>query len=198
METENLSTLKIHKLTQKQYDREAAAGRIDQNALYLTPDSSANDWRFLGRFDVEEEITVFQIAEDLNGAPLNLKKVMIQGLIAPNTAGNSGYVKTWINTRCPEFYIVNGSAMGDGVFGHTFRQTLEVRDKQLFCEQALVSPNATSLYNVLQNPSFGSSTFVDYAIKRINIELINEIWIRGWQENVIGAGSYFELWGVDA
>ena len=36
--TENLSTLKIHKLTQEQYDRELVAGRIDSNALYLTPD----------------------------------------------------------------------------------------------------------------------------------------------------------------
>ena len=38
MITENLSTLKIHKLTQEQYDRELIAGNIDDNALYLTPD----------------------------------------------------------------------------------------------------------------------------------------------------------------
>lgn len=38
MITENVSTLKIHKLTQAQYDRELEAGRIDENALYLTPD----------------------------------------------------------------------------------------------------------------------------------------------------------------
>lgn len=38
MITENLSTLKIHKLTQTQYDRELAAGRIDESAIYLTPD----------------------------------------------------------------------------------------------------------------------------------------------------------------
>ena len=37
MITENISTLKIHKLTQAQYDRELDAGRIDENALYLTP-----------------------------------------------------------------------------------------------------------------------------------------------------------------
>lgn len=37
MITENLSTLKIHKLTQAQYDREFEAGRIEENALYLTP-----------------------------------------------------------------------------------------------------------------------------------------------------------------
>ena len=40
MITENLSTLKIHKLTQAQYDRELAAGNIDVNALYLTPDEA--------------------------------------------------------------------------------------------------------------------------------------------------------------
>ena len=41
MITENLSTLKIHKLTQEQYDRELQAGRIDENALYLTPDDGS-------------------------------------------------------------------------------------------------------------------------------------------------------------
>lgn len=38
MITENLSTLKIHKLTQAQYDRELAAGNLDPSAIYLTPD----------------------------------------------------------------------------------------------------------------------------------------------------------------
>lgn len=40
MITENLSTLKINKLTQAQYDRELEAGNIDENALYLTPDET--------------------------------------------------------------------------------------------------------------------------------------------------------------
>lgn len=34
---ENLSTFKIHKLTQAQYDREREAGNLDATALYLTP-----------------------------------------------------------------------------------------------------------------------------------------------------------------
>ena len=38
MITKNLSTLKIHRLTQEQYDRELAAGNLDPNAMYLTPD----------------------------------------------------------------------------------------------------------------------------------------------------------------
>ena len=38
MITENLPTLKIHKLTQKQYEREFKAGKLDEQALYITPD----------------------------------------------------------------------------------------------------------------------------------------------------------------
>lgn len=44
MKTENVSTLKIHKLTQEQYDRELAAGNIDETALYLTPDEEVVDF----------------------------------------------------------------------------------------------------------------------------------------------------------
>ena len=40
MITENLSTLKIHKLSQAQYDRAVENGSIDENALYLTPDEA--------------------------------------------------------------------------------------------------------------------------------------------------------------
>ena len=36
--TEVLSTLKIHRVTQEQYDQELANGTLDDNALYLTPD----------------------------------------------------------------------------------------------------------------------------------------------------------------
>lgn len=47
MQTQNVSTLKIHKLTQAQYDREAAAGNIDENALYLTPDEEIDTSAFM-------------------------------------------------------------------------------------------------------------------------------------------------------
>lgn len=39
--TTNLDTFKINYLTKAQYDAEVAGGRIDENALYLTPDSGA-------------------------------------------------------------------------------------------------------------------------------------------------------------
>ena len=43
MNTENLKTLKIHKLSQEQYERELLAGNVDPNALYLTPDDGDAD-----------------------------------------------------------------------------------------------------------------------------------------------------------
>lgn len=43
MITNNLSTLKIHKLSQEQYNRELAAGTLDANAFYLTPDEGGNE-----------------------------------------------------------------------------------------------------------------------------------------------------------
>ena len=43
METRNLSTLKIHKLSQEQYLRELDAGNIDEYALYLTPSDDDSD-----------------------------------------------------------------------------------------------------------------------------------------------------------
>lgn len=40
MKTENLSTLKIHHMSQAQYDREAEAGRLEPHSIYITPDEA--------------------------------------------------------------------------------------------------------------------------------------------------------------
>jgi hypothetical protein len=42
MITENLSTLKIHTLTQAQYERARENGTLEQYALYLTPDEDGD------------------------------------------------------------------------------------------------------------------------------------------------------------
>jgi hypothetical protein len=62
--TENLSTLKIHKLTQAQYDRELEEGRIDENALYLTPDEEITAEQIGARPD-----TWIPTASEIGAAP---------------------------------------------------------------------------------------------------------------------------------
>lgn len=57
MITDNLSTLKIHKLTQAQYDRELAAGNIDETALYLTPEVEIDLSEYATKDQVNEAIT---------------------------------------------------------------------------------------------------------------------------------------------
>jgi hypothetical protein len=52
--TENLSTLKIHKLSQKQYDNALKEGKIENNELYLTPDE---DWIIITEEGTTVEIT---------------------------------------------------------------------------------------------------------------------------------------------
>ena len=72
MNTENLLTLKIHKLTQAQYDRELANGSIDENALYLTP----------------EEITV-PIAEGGTGASTATSALDNLGAVGRDVSGRN-------------------------------------------------------------------------------------------------------------
>ena len=69
MITENVSTLKINKLTQEQYDRELKAGNIDETAFYLTPDTDTVDQTF----DPESENAQSgkAIAEALTGYAAN-------------------------------------------------------------------------------------------------------------------------------
>ena len=52
--SEALSTLKIHKLTQEEYEQKVEAGTIDENALYLTPDEV---------IDLSDYATVEQLAQ---------------------------------------------------------------------------------------------------------------------------------------
>lgn len=58
MITENLSTLKIHKLTQEQYDRALAAGTLEDNALYLTPDDDSNQYATVEQLNEKADKTL--------------------------------------------------------------------------------------------------------------------------------------------
>lgn len=70
MITENLSTLKINKLSKEQYERELAAGRIDETALYLTPDEDMSQYATVEQLN--KKATVYYGTtepDDNDGAP---------------------------------------------------------------------------------------------------------------------------------
>ena len=61
--TDILSTLKIYRLTQEEYDRELAAGRIDENAIYLTPDKEVDLSEYATIDYVDEQIASIEIPD---------------------------------------------------------------------------------------------------------------------------------------
>ena len=67
MQTENLSTLEIHKLTQEQYNRLAAGeidGKsIDENALYMIPSNQENTTKIVANVTTSPNATVYYINE---------------------------------------------------------------------------------------------------------------------------------------
>ncbi|MBR5794537.1 MAG: hypothetical protein IKY26_00155 [Erysipelotrichaceae bacterium] len=75
MITENLSTLKIHKLTQAQYDRELANGTIDETALYLTSDEAVPN--------IIVTIDTSWTEDTINGG--YTKTVAVAGMLATDT-----------------------------------------------------------------------------------------------------------------
>jgi archaellum component FlaC len=66
--TQNLSNLKIHKLSQAQYDREKAKGQLDSTAIYLTPDNSEEAISELANRISEQDETLTNIGYTANYA----------------------------------------------------------------------------------------------------------------------------------
>ena len=58
MITKDIPTVQIHKLTQAQYDTAKAAGNIDENAIYLTPDEGADMSNYYTKEEIDALMTV--------------------------------------------------------------------------------------------------------------------------------------------
>ena len=67
MNIENLQTLKIHTLSQEQFDREYAAGRTEKNAIYLTPDEKVDLSNYVKTEQLSEHNTSTMAHSDIRG-----------------------------------------------------------------------------------------------------------------------------------
>lgn len=110
MNTENLSTLKIHKLTQAQYDREFASGNLDENALYLTPDEDdSSNYLTQAEADVRFAEQQAQINE-LVGASTET-----EGLAYELDSNSSYYICTGIGTATVSNLVIPKKYNGKNV-----------------------------------------------------------------------------------
>ena len=96
MKTENVSTLKIHNLTQEQYEREAIAGNIKENELYLTPvpdidlNPTENSNNLITSGAVFNALKNIKIPEGAGGGP------QVQSDFAQNDPTQPDYIKNRI------------------------------------------------------------------------------------------------------
>ena len=101
MITENLSTLKINRLTQEQYDTALTNGSINANELYLTPDDNELDTSSFLR------VTDVGSAVDIN--PINADTLQGKSASYFATASNISTINGSLNTINSDISTINGS-----------------------------------------------------------------------------------------
>lgn len=120
MITENLSTLKIHKLTQEQYDRELSAGNIDANALYLTPDEDVDLSGYATQEQVNtaiealdaDDLGIYVQSEEPIGAEDGSVWIDLNETFNDNTLATEEYVNTAIANHITDTELILHSASG--------------------------------------------------------------------------------------
>ena len=104
MLTENLSTLKINRLTQEQYDAALTNGSINANELYLTPDDNELDTSAFLR------VTDVGSAVDIN--PINADTLEGKSASYFATASNVSTINNSLNNELPSYdYISNNNSL---------------------------------------------------------------------------------------
>ena len=120
MNTENLSTLKIHKLTQAQYERERDAGRLDENALYLTPDEAMDMTGYATKEYVHTMPAVsYGTAQSLDAASRTTAKNNVGVYVGETEPADALDGDIWVNTNesatvaVKNIHLVNAGSSSD-------------------------------------------------------------------------------------
>lgn len=133
MKTENVSTLKIHQMSQAQYDRESEAGNLEAHSIYLTPDEEIDlssyatieyvDSKTPILFELDYDNTTFQLsfkngqtAEQLISLLENDRPVIVR------YKTGSGY----INLRYTSKFTIDASLPNGTSYGFEARSIFEV------------------------------------------------------------------------
>lgn len=107
--TETLPTLKIHKLTQEQYDQELENGTIDENALYLTPDEEIDLSGYVTVEQLNDKANISHTHEinDVNNLQVSLDEILVD---AKSYTDGIALNKANVSHNHDEVYDEKGSA----------------------------------------------------------------------------------------
>ena len=155
MNIENLSTLKIHRLTRAQFERETAAGNMDETAIYLTPEekyavpveaSKLDDLRVSGLYAVYPSVV---IPNGYAGAAI----VRVESCCMETEGNNIVTVQTAYSPMYPSSYCTRfGDESGWGEWewenppmklGEEYRTTERCGDKSVYVKHVKLDEEPT-------------------------------------------------------
>ena len=139
MLTENLSTLKINRLTQEQYDAALTNGSINANELYLTPDDNELDTSAFLR------VTDVGSAVDIN--PINADTLQGKSASYFATASNVSSINGSLNTINSDISTINSSL-------NTINSDISTINSSLSAKAPLASPSFTGTAKVAEGTDY--------------------------------------------
>lgn len=181
---------------QKTEDMTQSVGVDESGGLWTAPGGAGDDWRYIGKVEMAEEGAAVCLTVDSAGNAFYLKKVRIVGAVMGNTAGSSAYIRVDIN---------NGAwRSANALFGVPAAEEYCAFDFELedICGYIRFnshqrSVNTASAPNELTNKGLAQYGYTYSIDKQALNSPISAVGLWSWTD-CIGAGTYFDVWGIDA
>ena len=140
MLTENLSTLKINRLTQEQYDAALTNGSINANELYLTPDDN--------ELDTSAFLRVTDVGSAVDVNPINADTLQGKSASYFATSSNVSTINNSLNTINSDISTINGSLNTINSNISTINSDISTINGSLSAKAPLASPSFTGTAKV--------------------------------------------------
>ena len=165
MLTENLSTLKINRLTQEQYDAALTNGSINANELYLTPDDNELDTSAFLR------VTDVGSAVDIN--PINADTLQGKNASYFATASNVSSINGSLNTINSDISTINSSL-------NTINSDISTINSSLSAKAPLASPSFTGTAKVAAGTDYTTAKLRNITLSTADPSGGNngDVWIK--------------------
>ena len=165
MLTENLSTLKINRLTQEQYDTALTNGSINANELYLTPDDNELDTSAFLR------VTDVGSAVDIN--PINADTLQGKNASYFATASNVSSINGSLNTINSDISTINSSL-------NTINSDISTINSSLSAKAPLASPSFTGTAKVAAGTDYTTAKLRNITLSTADPSGGNngDVWIK--------------------
>lgn len=165
MLTENLSTLKINRLTQEQYDTALTNGSINANELYLTPDNNELDTSAFLR------VTDVGSAVDIN--PINADTLQGKSASYFATASNVSTINNSLNTINSDISTINSSL-------NTINSDISTINGSLNAKAPLASPSFTGTAKVAAGTDYTTAKLRNITLSTANPSggSNGDVWIK--------------------